>query len=312
MKESIEYQNIQENRKYKDALFRMVFQEKKYLLELYNAINGTDYQNEDDLEVNTLENVLYMGMKNDVSFLIGFTMNLYEHQSTKNANMPLRGLLYFARLFEEYVTENALDIYGSKICKLPTPYYIVFYNGEQNEPDERVLKLSDAFSKGSACLECKARLLNINYGHNRELLEKCRRLEEYAMFVAKVRMYQQNTQYTLKQAIMQAMEECIKEGILTDILTKQKAEVLGVLLSTFNKELYEKNLKEDAYYEGVSDGEKLGFSNGVVEGAHEQLRRQIEKKLEKGKNSDTIAEELEESVDTINDIIKKIEAVRKA
>ena len=308
MKESIEYQNIQENRKYKDALFRMVFREKKYLLELYNAINGTDYQNEDDLEVNTLENVLYMGMKNDVSFLIGCTMNLYEHQSTKNANMPLRGLLYFAKLFEEYVTENALDIYGSKICKLPTPYYIVFYNGEQKEPDERILKLSDAFSEGSACLECKVRLLNINYGHNRDILEKCRRLEEYAIFVAKVRMYQKNTQYTLKQAIIQAMEECIKEGILTDILTKQKAEVLGVLLSTFNKELYEKNLKEDAYYEG----EKIGFSNGVVKGAHEKLRTQIEKKLEKGKAVEEIAEELEESVDIIKEMINEIEAVRKA
>lgn len=299
MKESIEYQNIQENRKYKDALFRMVFREKKYLLELYNAINGTDYQNEDDLEVNTLENVLYMGMKNDVSFLIGCTMNLYEHQSTKNANMPLRGLLYFARLFEEYVTENALDIYGSKICKLPTPYYIVFYNGEQDEADERILKLSDAFSEESACLECKVRLLNINYGHNRELLEKCRRLKEYAIFVAKVRMYQKNSQNTLKQAIMQAMEECIKEGILTDILTKQKAEVLGVLLSTFNKELYEKNLKEDAYYEGIADGER------------EKLRKQIEKKLEKGKTAEKIAEELEESVDTINDIINEIEAVSR-
>ena len=299
MKESIEYQNIQENRKYKDALFRMVFREKKYLLELYNAINGTDYQNEDDLEVNTLENVLYMGMKNDVSFLIGCTMNLYEHQSTKNANMPLRGLLFFARVFEEYVTEYELDIYVSKICKLPTPYYIVFYNGEQDEADERILKLSDAFSEEPACLECKVRLLNINYGHNRELLEKCRRLKEYAIFVAKVRMYQKNSQNTLKQAIMQAMEECIKEGILTDILTKQKAEVLGVLLSTFNKELYEKNLKEDAYYEGIADGER------------EKLRKQIEKKLEKGKTAEKIAEELEESVDTINDIINEIEAVSR-
>lgn len=105
MEEIIEYQNIQENRKYKDTLFRMVFKEKKDLLDLYNAVNGTDYQNEDDLEINTLENVLYMGMKNDISFLIGCTMNLYEHQSTQNENMPLRGFLYFAKLFETYVSE---------------------------------------------------------------------------------------------------------------------------------------------------------------------------------------------------------------
>ena len=167
MKETIEYQNINENRKYKDSLFRMVFSKKEDLLDLYNAMNGTDYCDVDELEVNTLENVLYMSMKNDVSFVVGCTMSLYEHQSTKNANMPLRGLFYFAKLYETYVAENALDIYSSALQKIPTPQYIVFYNGEEKEEDERTLKLSDAFMKEGGCLECEVRLLNINYGHNK-------------------------------------------------------------------------------------------------------------------------------------------------
>lgn len=252
MNNTIEYRNIRENRKYKDSLFRMVFKKKEDLLDLYNAINGTSYSDVDDMEVNTLENVLYISMKNDVSFVIGCSMSLYEHQSTKNANMPLRGLFYFARLYENYVTENGLDIYSSKLQKIPTPQYIVFYNGTKKEEDERILKLSDAFMKEGGCLECEVRLLNINYGHNRELMEKCRRLEEYAIFVSRVRYYTKKESLSLKKAINLAMNECIKEGILIDILTKQRNEVFGVILSTFNKELYEKNLKQNAYEDGIN------------------------------------------------------------
>lgn len=117
MNTTTEYQNIHENRKYKDTLFRMVFKEKQHLLDLYNAVNGTDYDDPEALEINTLDNVLYISMKNDVSFIIDGKMNLYEHQSTKNENMPLRGFLYFAKLLEEYISENDLDIFSGKLQK---------------------------------------------------------------------------------------------------------------------------------------------------------------------------------------------------
>ena len=291
MKETIEYQNIHENRKYKDSLFRMVFKEKEDLLDLYNAINGTEYDNPEDLEINTLESVLYISMKNDISFLIDGSMNLYEHQSTKNANMPLRGLLYFARLLEEYILDNDLDIFSSKIQKIPTPKYIIFYNGQINEPDERVLRLSDAFIKEGGCIECEARLLNINYGQNRELMEKCRRLEEYAIFIETVRKYKKED-YSLKKAIILAIDECIEKGILLDILTKERNEVVAVVLETFNKELYEKNLKADAYEEGAND----------------KLISKIKIKLSKGKSVEQIADELEETVEAIQEYIKTISA----
>ena len=291
MNKTIEYQNVHENQRYKDVLFRMIFKEKEDLLELYNAVNGTNYQNTEELEVNTLENVLYLGMKNDISFLIGCTMNLYEHQSSRNENMPLRGLLYVARLFETYASENGLDIYSSTLQKLPTPQYIVFYNGTKEEPDERILRLSDAYIKEGGCLECEARLLNINYGRNKKLLEKCRRLEEYAIFISKVRAYMDAENMTRKQAITRAMDDCIHEGILEDILIKQRSEVLGVLLSTYNKELHEKCIKEDAYKEGKEDG------------AREMLRSQIQKKLAKGKTVEEIAEDLEEGVETIQELM---------
>lgn len=90
-------------RNYKDSVFRMLYREKKELLSLYNAVNQTHYENEADLKVTTLENAIYMNMKNDVSCVVDLRMNLYEHQATVNPNMPLRDLFYVARLFENLI-----------------------------------------------------------------------------------------------------------------------------------------------------------------------------------------------------------------
>ncbi|MCF2568301.1 hypothetical protein I6E09_03760 [Mediterraneibacter glycyrrhizinilyticus] len=138
------------NRTYKDGLFRLVFQRKEDLLSLYNALNGSNYSNPDELEINTLDNVLYLTMKNDVAFLISGTMNLYEHQSTFNPNMPVRGLMYFSKLYEKYIVTNGIDIYTSTPKKLPFPQYFVFYNGTMDEPDRSELKLTDLLDMPSA------------------------------------------------------------------------------------------------------------------------------------------------------------------
>ena len=291
---TIEYQNIHGNRKYKDSLFRMVFHRKEDLLDLYNAINGTNYTDASQLEINTIENVLYISMKNDVSFMIDGTMNLYEHQSSKNENMPLRGFLYFAKLFEKYLAEHDLDIYSSRIRKIPTPKYIVFYNGRSNEPDEKIMRLSDAFEKKDGCVECEARLLNINYGRNKELMEKCRRLEEYSVFVETVRAYKKEN-VSLVTAVTQAIDDCIEQGILVDILKKQRNEVLEVVLTTFNQELYEKNLKQDAFDEGRAIGER------------QKLRDLVQRKLAKGNTVEEIAEWLEEDIELIKELKNELE-----
>ena len=172
-------EDLHADRKYKDRLFRLVFSDKKDLLDLYNAVNGTDYDNPEELEVNTLENVLYLSMKNDLSFLIDTELNLYEHQSTCNPNMPMRGFLYFGDLYSAYIALREINLYSSTAKRFPLPQHIVFYNGTRKEPDRKVLKLSDLFEHSSTdkrpCLECETLVLNINYGHNRELMEKCGR-----------------------------------------------------------------------------------------------------------------------------------------
>lgn len=289
-----EYQDYPKaKRNYKDTLFCMIFGKKEDQLNLYNAVNGTYYENPDDLEIMTLDNAIYMSFKNDVAFLLDCFINLYEHQSTYNPNMPLRGYLYFAQLFEKFITSRSLNIYSSTLQKLPTPKYLVFYNGTKEEPERTIFRLSDAFIQEGGCLECEVTMLNINYGKNRKLMKKCRRLEEYALFINQVRALLSEGK-PLEIALNQAIDESIEQNVLKDILTEQRAEVLGVLLSTFNKELYEKELKEDA------------FSQGRAEGAQLKLTEQIQKKLAKGKSLEVIAEELEETVEVIKKVVEDI------
>ena len=240
----------------------MIFGNRKAALELYNAINHSNYQNPEQLEITTIEGAIYMGVKNDLSFLIDSVMNLYEAQSTRNPNMPLRGLIYFARVYQGYVEKRELDIYSGSRIKIPLPQYIVFYNGSQEEPDHR---LSDAFERkqDSYCLECVATVLNINTGHNRQLMENCSLLWQYAFFVSKVRLYLERYPENLEGAVDMAVEECIEEDILADFLKKQRGEVKDVILTEYNAERHIKNEKKLSYEEGVKEGMEQGLEQGI-------------------------------------------------
>ena len=246
------------NRKHKDRLFQKVFERKEDLLALYNAVNHTSYTNAEELEITTLDDVIYLSMKNDLSFIISATLNLYEHQSTFNANMPIRGLLYFARLYEAYIKKNKLDIYGHKMIDLPEPRYIVFYNGRSNQPDEKELKLSDAFQSDNPnpVLECRARMININLGHNQELMEDCKRLWDYSYFIAEVNKNLDKGDM-LEKAIKKAMDECINKGVLLDILEKSRNEVFDMLLTEYDEKLHMKTLYEQGKEVGREEGQDM-------------------------------------------------------
>ena len=159
-------------RAYKDRIFRMIFKEKRALLALYNAMNDTAYQDPEELVITTLENAIYLGMKNDVSFMICDRLFLYEHQSTKNPNMPLRNLLYVADLYS--VLTKDMFLYGELPVAIPEPRFVVFYNGEQKMEERSVLRLSDLYHPRTEhpYLELETLVLNINKGYNAELMEK--------------------------------------------------------------------------------------------------------------------------------------------
>lgn len=243
-------------RNYKNGLFLMIFGNKPALLSLYNAIRGSNYTNPDDLIINTVEGVLYLGMKNDVSFIINNELNLYEAQASWNPNMPLRGLFYFSRVYEGYVAEHELNIYSQTLLKLPTPNYIVFYNGIKEEGDSRILRLSDSFIKHDgeeACLECTATMLNINYGHNKELMNACRELYEYSYLIEEIRVGLRQ-KLPLPNAVDLAVKNCIDHGILKDFLLRHRAEVKHMILEEFDWEKHIRLEKKESYAEGLTEG----------------------------------------------------------
>ena len=172
------------NRNYKDTIFRMLFSDRKNLLSLYNAINQSNYNNPDDLEIVTLENAIYMGIKNDLAFIMDTNLYLYEHQSTYNPNMPLRDLFYICSEYQKLVDKKSL--FSSTLQKIPAPNFIEFYNGSTVIADCTDLRLSSAFEHltGEAKLELIVTVLNVNEGHNAELMQHCSMLKEYAQYVA--------------------------------------------------------------------------------------------------------------------------------
>ena len=238
------------NTNYKDRLFIFIFgneENREWTLSLYNAINGSHYTDASQIRFNTLENALYVGIKNDTSFLISGTINLYEHQSTYNPNMPLRFLGYISELFSSYIKESNSNIYGSRIIKIPTPKLVVFYNGLDETEDESILKLSDSFIRsfdGEPDIEIRVRMLNVNYGRNVGIMNSCKPLRDYAWFIDTIRRYQAE-EYSLSEATRLALAESSDDFILKSFLEKNKAEVDGMLLDLYTEENFHKMYKAD-------------------------------------------------------------------
>ena len=255
-------------RAYKDRIFRMIFKEKRALLALYNAMNDTAYQDPEELVITTLENAIYLGMKNDVSFMICDRLFLYEHQSTKNPNMPLRNLLYVADLYS--VLTKDMFLYGELPVAIPEPRFVVFYNGEQKMEERSVLRLSDLYRPRTEhpYLELETLVLNINKGYNAELMEKCRELHDYSVFVALVREKRKNGR-NLKHAVNEAIDECIHQDIMADFLRRNRAEVVKMSIYEYDEEKNYKMLQEQYWNMGHERGKSEGIAEGIAQGKNE-------------------------------------------
>ena len=265
------------NRNYKDTVFRMLFSDRKNLLSLYNAVNQKHYTDPEDLEIVTLENAIYMGMKNDLAFIIDTNLYLYEHQSTYNPNMPLRDLFYISNEYQKLLDKKSL--YSSSLQKIPAPNFIELYNGTDTLSDFSEHRLSSAFENlsGEPKLELIVTVLNINEGHNALLMEHCQTLKEYSQYVAKVRKYAAGM--PLDQAVKYAVDECIKENILADFLRKNRAEVISMSIFEYDKEEEEKKLRKAEYEAGVEAGEKSGIQKGFKKGVLNTARHLLELNL---------------------------------
>lgn len=281
------------NRKFKSTLFTMLFEDRGNLLELYNAMSGKNYDDPELLEINTLENAIYMSIRNDLSFIIDGRLSLYEHQSTYSPNLPLRFLFYISNLYSGITKDD--NLYGTRKVEIPAPEFVIFYNGEEERPERETLKLSDLYSvKGKEHkLELQAELLNIGGENNAALKEACRTLREYAVFTDKMR--RNAKKMSVEAAADLTIEECIKEGILKDFLTKHRAEVKTVSIFEYDQEKHLRMEREQAWEDGIIEGEK-------------RIKRDlIKKKLAKGKSIAQIADELEEEEAVIRELAESVE-----
>ena len=289
--------NVNANREYKSDVFKMYFSIKRNILELYNALNGTSYTEDDDVEVNTLEQSIFLKIYNDVSFVLSGSINLYEHQSTINPNMPLRDLFYINDMYKPYGMTK--DLYGRTLIKVPTPKFVVFYNGRCDAPECEILRLSDSFIKTTDDpeLELKVKVLNINYGHNKELMEKCVALRDYATLNQRIRDNLDNGM-TIEAAATDAVDTCIRDHIMEDFLIKEKAGVINMHVLDFNEELHNESLKEEGRQEGIQEGIQQG--RALVD------KERITDMLNRGKTPEAIAEFCGYPMSLIEEVVSSV------
>lgn len=292
---------------WKDTVFRMIYRDKRELLSLYNALNGTDYTDEDELEVRTLDNAIFMNVKNDVSFVFGMNLNLYEHQSTVNPNMPLRNLFYAAHTLQEMTKDE--NLYGAVPVRIPTPRFVVFYNGRKKQPECSVSRLSDLFLNPTdePEMELVVTVININKGNNQKLLDRCSSLREYMQYVDKVRTYSQTLQ--IDEAVNRAVDECIKEGILKEFLMKNKAEAIAVSIFEYNEEQHMESIRKEGF--------ESGMNKMMIRNIHDLLEdygevpESLESKLEEVKDMEVLKKyhKIAARVNSVKEFLDKIKNI---
>ena len=269
-------------RQVKDIVFRLIFgNNKEALLQLYNALNKTKYTDPNALRIVTLDNAIYISMKNDLAFLLVGTINMYEHQSTVNPNMPVRFMIYLAQEYQMLVESASSSLYGNKLIPLPTPQCVVFYNGTEETPDEYELRLSSAFCNQDVepAAEVIVRVVNINYGHNEYLMQGCELMSQYAEFVEITRKYALLYD-DREEAMNAAIDYCIAHGILEDILRKHRSQILGSLLEDFDEKKYARTLREEGWEAG-REAERQEMAEAIAR----QLNLSVEEVLKMRENS---------------------------
>ena len=316
---------MNENREYKSDVFSMLMENKSYALEVYNALNHSDYKNPEEVEIIRLERGISLSIRNDASFLIDMNMSFYEHQSTYNPNMPLRSMIYYVNALEDWLKRKNLDLFGRKRIQLPTPHFVVFYNGTEKRPEYEEMRLSEAFchKTDEPGIEVRCRVYNINPDNNRPLKERSAVLEGYTYFVEKVRTYRKGNM-GLEEAVDRAIEDCIKNHVLEDFFRDRKDEVKKMTHLDYTWEKREQMIRKEEFEDGMEQGIAQGIEQGIAQGMERGIAQGMEQgieqgveqgrvqilaeivcsKLKKGKTPEEIADALEEPVENIQKICR--------
>lgn len=242
-----------ENREYKSDVFSMLMEDKAYALQVYNALNGSTYDDPEQIEMRTLEKGISLSIRNDAAFIIDMNLSIYEHQSTFNPNMPLRSLKYFVTILDEILGKR--DLYGRKLITIPTPHFAVFYNGTEKRPRREVLKLSASYVKPAEEpeLELTCTVYNINPDQDKELLQTCEVLDEYMQFIETVR---KNEAAGVEGPVEKAIDECIRNHILERFLRERRMEVLRAMTIDMTIDRRIELIREEEREEGREEGRR--------------------------------------------------------
>ena len=299
---------------YKSNVFALLMEEKDYAAEVYNVLNGSSYT-ADMLEIKKHNSGVILSVRNDASFLVDSYLNLYEHQSTYCPNMPLRFMIYFAAIIQDIIAENEYDLYGRKKIMLPTPKFVVFYNGLQKRPEKEIMRLSDAFEKKEDLyqLELECEVYNINPGSNESVVNSSSVLHGYRTFVETTRAYIEEG-IEIEKAVSMSVDKCISQGILSDFFRNRRREIEKVAALDFTFERREKLIARDNYEDGrsagIEEGRRAGKREGKREGIEEGIKLKemelIVKKVKKGMNLEEIADILEKPSEEIQDIYEVV------
>ena len=269
-----------QKRDYKSSLFVNMFgrnvNAKEHFLSLYNAIHDTNFKiGEVEIKPVTLENVVYNNIENDVSMEINDSIVvLAEHQSTINNNMPFRCLEYLVAHYNRFFTDN--DKYNTKEIKLPRPECYVFYNGDDAFPQEKIMRLSDAFKEikqaanlkdlpESLSLDLSVKIYNINKNANHPILQKCEALLAYSNFTEYARIGKRNGE---KNPPKYALDKCKHENLLTEYFNNLSKEEQSMIFGEWDQEKFievqKKIAAEDRSIANAKNLLKLGVSSETI------------------------------------------------
>ena len=259
------------NRKIRDTVFCRYIGTAPHLLELANALKGTQYTDTSKVNINTLEGSFYSNLKNDISFILdNMIVVLIEHQTTINPNMPLRFLSYVDEIYRMQTQSQQRKIYGKKLIKLPAPEFYVFYDGEDSSFDHEILRLSDAFLAPSDQLELTVNVYNLANNKSTKIKSLCEPLHDYSIFSNKYKQFK-NEGLSIDEAIKAAIDYCLENNIMSEYLKNNEREVIDMFGFEWNEQEERKALLET----GEERGRAIGIDIGKIQGKLSTLKELV-------------------------------------